>query len=202
MRFGLVLVLGLALGCGGPPPIESRAGEIDLHQYPTGAHLGVLFVDPPTPFGLTDLDSALPKEGSEPIDESGGCALTVVVSCGNSCNIPSYRWRTGRHRRLAAPGPSALRPIAGGYDDSIVQEVLITGGQQTKARAVGAGVDPVRRGSYHKIALCAVEQGPQAGLHAGLEVSWQDSGAGDDVKIPLSVLPRTGPDQRDRLHPR
>lgn len=196
LRIGLGLGLGLGLGCNDAgAPITSRAGEVHLHQYTSGAHLSVLYVDPPTPLAQTEFDSSLPSVNA-PIYDRGGCRVFQIASCGASCPAPG----------LIDGGPIEMlglqRPVdlafdkrLGGYTDLVVERDggFLVGGTRATVRAQGGGKIPPWEAEMVQPMPFSPSTTLDAGLSSGLEISWPSSGSdGAGVKILVNVIADSG----------
>ncbi len=189
MRLALAFSGLLAGACGGAPSISSRAGEVHLHQYSTGAHLSALFLDPPTPLAQTEFDSALPSVNA-PVFDDGTCRVFVVRTCTDCPALSVVDGGDVDVAGLPRPVDLAFHRDLGGYDDLVVDGQFLAGGAQAKVTSLGSERVPAFEASVRIPQPIAPSTTLESGLAGGLEVGWTP--AGGDVKIALTVVPIAG----------
>lgn len=185
---------GRGLGCGGGSAITSRTGEVHIHQYPTGAHIEALFVDPPTPIEETDFDSTLPVR-NPPILNDGDCRTYKIGGCSSGdCRAPELV-DGGRVRIEGLPQAvdMSFLPQFGSYSDPVVDDgMFLRAGMVAKVTGLGGGRVPPFESQIDVPTPIVPTSTLESGIASGLEVSWTPAGDGSRVKLLLNVVPASG----------
>jgi hypothetical protein len=187
----LMALAAAACGCG-ESHLDSRVGEVHLHQYPSGGIVSTLFVNPPTPLANTELDSALPNVYT-PAQVSGPCKLILIGSCAPHCAPPDpVDGGTVEIDGLEQPLSLSFNPRSGSYADLKTDALGAAAGTAVQVRATGAAHIAAFSGEIALPLPLNATTTLDQGLSGGLEIDWTPADPGASILIELTVVPRMG----------
>jgi hypothetical protein len=167
-------------------------GEIHLHQYEAGAHLQVLFIDPPSPIAQTSFDSTLPNQIA-PLWTGDGCSVIPTGSCP-TCMAPRPIDAGPVHiRGLARPVDLAFDQAMAAYEEVVTADDLLPDGTRITVDGDGlAGVVPPFSTMLAMPERAEPTSTLDSGLDAGFEASWGPSGGDVKFRVLLNITPTGG----------